>query len=122
MRDFEQLQSSTKPPKYKQFLEHIMANKTRPRVAFYSKLGDIKSMIEAREFLKDIHEKHFPNGEISYRHFCYYVKELDKKPSSHSSASIEAVAPKPLIQSPASTHKDVDLFHSPTLQNRDEVY
>ena len=99
-----------------------MAQKIRPRVAFHSRLSDIKSMIEAREFLKDIHDKYFPNGEISYRQFCYYVKELGLLKPLHSTKKLVAASQGREISEPIPNQKEASFFHSPTLQNRDEVY
>ena len=99
-----------------------MAQKIRPRVAFHSRLSDIKSMIEAREFLKDIHDKYFPNGEISYRQFCYYVKELELINPLHSQKKFAETRPVEATSEPTPNRQEVSLFHSPTLQNRDEVY
>lgn len=99
-----------------------MAQKIRPRVAFHSRLSDIKSMIEAREFLKDIHEKYFPNGEISYRQFCYYVKELELLKPLHSPKKLVTSRPAEETSEVLPQGKATTFFHSPTLQNRDEVY
>ena len=99
-----------------------MAQKIRPRVAFHSRLIEIKSMIECREFLKDIHEKYFPNGEISYRQFCYYVKELELlKPLQSINQKMES-RPTEATSTTTPLQKETSCFHSQTLQNRDEVY
>lgn len=99
-----------------------MAQKIRPRVAFHSRLSDIKSMIEAREFLKDIHDKYFPNGEISYRQFCYYVKELELLKPLHSPKKLITARLAEETSEVLPQEKGTTFFHSPTLQNRDEVY
>lgn len=99
-----------------------MAQKTRPRVAFHSRLTDIKLMIEGREFLKDIHEKYFPNGEISYRQFCYYVKGLELLKPLHSQKKLVTARPTEETSKVPPQEKGTTFFHSPTLQNRDEVY
>ena len=79
-------------------------------------------MIEAREFLKDIHDKYFQNGEISYRQFCYYVKELELLKPLHSPKKLAETRPVEATSEPIPKRKEVSFFHSPTLQNRDEVY
>lgn len=99
-----------------------MAQKIRPRVAFHSRLSDIKSMIEAREFLKDIHDKYFPNGEISYRQFCYYVKELELLKLLQSTKKSAGTGHTEEPSGALPQGKATTFFHSPTLQNRDEVY
>lgn len=79
-------------------------------------------MIEAREFLKDIHDKYFPNGEISYRQFCYYVKELELISPLHSPKKLAETRPVEATSELTPKRQEASFFHSPTLQNRDEVY